>query len=77
MLNVQVLSIAGCQATPSTMALVASTAEELGIPIHLEQVVIISPAEAAAHRFLGSPSVQINGLDIEPSLRGTTQYGVT
>lgn len=77
MLNVQVLSIAGCQATPPTMALVASTAAELGIGINLEQVVITSPAKAEAHRFLGSPSVQINGLDIEPSLRGATQYGVT
>jgi hypothetical protein len=47
---------------------------QIDIPIDL--VLIQTEAEAAAGHFLGSPTVQINGLDLEPAARGLSQTGL-
>ena len=37
---------------------------------------IATEAEAMKHRFLGSPTIQILGLDIDPEVRGFDDYGL-
>ena len=37
---------------------------------------ISTEAEAVRHRFLGSPSIRIHGLDIDPEMRGFEDYGL-
>ncbi len=77
MLRVTILSIANCPATPSTIKLVEEAASELDIAIDLSHVEVSTQEEADKHRFLGSPTVQVNGVDIDPSARSSTYYGVT
>lgn len=74
---VRVLSIKGCEATPPTIERVTSVAAELNIKMRLIPVVIESSEQAVKERFLGSPTVQINELDIEPEARGIQNFGVT
>jgi hypothetical protein len=50
---------------------------DVGLEIHIDRVVVRTDAEVQEHKFLGSPTVRINGLDIEPSARSSTQYGFT
>lgn len=38
---------------------------------------ISTQPEAVAHRFLGSPTVRVNGEDVEVAARGVTSYGFT
>jgi len=76
-INVKVLSIKGCEATPPTIDLVKSVAQELKIKIKLTHVVVETSEQAKKQRFLGSPTVQINGLDIAPGSREIQQFGVT
>ena len=54
-----------------------SYAEEIGLEIRIERVIVRSDADVQRHKFLGSPTVRINGLDVEPSARSSTQYGFT
>lgn len=75
--KVKVLSLDKCSATPPTIELVKDVAKELGIAISLEHVVVKTREQAEQHRHIGSPTVQINGLDIEPGARGIEQFGVT
>ena len=75
--KVKVLSIKGCQATPLTIELVESVAKEININIDLNVTVIETPEQAQVNRFIGSPTVQINGLDIEPEVRKYELFGVT
>ncbi len=37
---------------------------------------ITTEEEAVQHRFLGSPSIRIHGLDIDPEVRGFDDYGL-
>jgi hypothetical protein len=73
--DVRVLYTAGCAATPATVDLVSSVARELGIQVRLQQVLVESPEQAAALKFLGSPTVHVNGLDVDPAARQHTHYG--
>lgn len=77
MINVKVLSIKGCEAAPPTIELVKSVAEELEIKIKLSHVVVESSEQAIKERFIGSPTVQINGLDLDSASRETRNFGVT
>ncbi len=76
-MKVKVVYLKGCSATPPTVALVKETAKELGISIKLEHTIVRSQEEAIEHRHIGSPTVQINGLDIDPGARKINQFGIT
>jgi hypothetical protein len=74
---IRVLYMDGCAATPATVALIREVAAALGTPISLEQMRIETEAQAVALRFLGSPTVQVNGRDIEPDARASLDFGLT
>jgi hypothetical protein len=67
----------GCAATPATVALIREAAAAFGTPISLEQTQIETEAQAVEARFLGSPTVQVNGRDIEPDARASRDFGLT
>jgi hypothetical protein len=77
MVHVTVLSLEKCGVTPSTIRLVKETAKELGLNIDFRHVVVNTVEEAVTHRHIGSPTVQINGIDIEPQARDITRFGIT
>jgi hypothetical protein len=66
-----------CPATPPTMRLVEEVARALDIPIALEPVLVETSEQAQQLRFLGSPTVQVAGLDIEPEARTSRDFGLT
>ena len=76
-LVVRVLYAEGCANTPPTIQRVREVAQEMGIPIALDQVLVTTQAQADALLFLGSPTVQINGQDIDPAARAATVFGFT
>ena len=76
-MRVKIVSLEQCAATPPTIALVHEVARDLGVAIEFEHVIISSSEEARTHRHIGSPTVQIEGLDIDPGARDVQQFGVT
>jgi len=56
---------------------VQDVAQDLAIPIQVDQVLITTQDQANELRFLGSPTVQINGQDIDPAARKATAFGFT
>jgi hypothetical protein len=66
-----------CPATPGTIRLVEGVARDMGISIALEQVLVDTPEQAQALAFLGSPTVQVEGRDIEPEARIRKDFGLT
>ncbi len=77
MLQVKVLSIRKCSATPPTIELVQSVAKDMNIDIDLQRVIVTTIEEAKKERFIGSPTVRINDLDIDPASRNILFFGVT
>ena len=45
-----------------------------GVPVELETVDVKTEAQAERWRFLGSPSVRVDGLDVEPGSSGRTDF---
>jgi hypothetical protein len=76
-MQVAVVSLEKCSATPETIALVQETAKEMGIAIDFKHLIVGTLEEAKEHRHIGSPTVQINGLDIDPEARDIEQFGLT
>ena len=74
--NVRVLYTEGCANTPSTVQLIERVAQDMGIPVEMDKVSVTSQAQAEKLRFLGSPTVQINGQDVEPAARHLSDFGI-
>ena len=49
----------------------------MGISISLEQILVDTPEQAEALAFLGSPTVQVGGRDIEPEAQVRQDFGLT
>ena len=43
----------------------------------IERIEIKTDSDVETHKFIGSPAVRINGLDVDPAARLVTQYGFT
>lgn len=69
--------MAECPATPGMIRLVEGVTRDMGIAIALEQVLVDTPEQAESLAFLGSPTVRVEGQDIEPEARSRTDFGLT
>lgn len=76
-LTVSVVRRPDCSHGPLAIAAIVRLAEQLGLDIRVEDVVIATDDEAKAHRCLGSPTLLIAGNDVEPAARARTTFGVT
>jgi len=45
-------------------------------PVEILERTVTTAQEAAEWRFLGSPTLRLNGLDIEPAARHRADYGL-
>jgi arsenate reductase len=64
-MRVEVLVFEGCSHAGEAMALVREAASRLAPGASVDRVEVDTPEKAAALGFLGSPSVRVNGEDIE------------
>lgn len=64
--RVEILYFEGCPNHEPARALVERLARELHVDPEIELVEVTDPQAADALRFLGSPTVRVNGVDVEP-----------
>jgi len=64
--RVEILYFEGCPNHEPARALVERLATQLRIEPEIELVEVADPDAAVTMRFLGSPTVRVNGLDVEP-----------
>src|SRR5579871_6168323 len=74
-MKIEVLYFEGCPNHGATVAAVRQVLIAEGRSAEIEEVEVRTPEEAELRRFLGSPTVRINGLDIEPEARASKSYG--
>ncbi len=72
--QVEILYFDGCPNHKSTVELVKRIATETGTTIDVRLVCVESNEDAQRTRFLGSPSVRVNGRDIEPGADQRTTF---
>jgi len=75
-IEIECLFAPGCSSRDDTVALVEKVVGEQGLTAAIREIVIVSPEEAIKFRFLGSPSLRVNGRDIEPGANERSDFGM-
>lgn len=73
---VEVLYFDGCPNHLAAQALVERVSADVGRDVEIKFVNVADTDAAARERFLGSPSVRVNGRDIEPGAEARTDYAL-
>jgi hypothetical protein len=73
-MRVELLYFDGCPSHERLLPTVRRLADEAGAELVLRRVE--TPEEAQAERFLGSPTVRVDGADVDPGAAGRTDYGI-
>ncbi len=76
-MDIQVLYFDGCPHHAPTVALIKQVVATLGMDTQIEEVEVTSREDAVSKRFLGSPTVLVNGVDIDPRAHDRTDYGLS
>jgi hypothetical protein len=76
-MKIEVLYFDGCPNHLPAMEIVHEILHLLGRKDEIHQVEIRTQTEAEAMGFVGSPSIRINGVDIEPWTRTAETFGVS
>jgi hypothetical protein len=73
-MRVRVLYFKGCANSDETLGLVRRVASRQGVDAPIEFVEVRSPEKAIPLRFLGSPTVQIDDVDVDPAARNRADF---
>ncbi|MBW2394460.1 MAG: DUF2703 domain-containing protein [Deltaproteobacteria bacterium] len=77
MIKVEVLFFAGCPNHEPAVQLARDVIASLGIAAELREIAVEEQEDAETLRFLGSPSVRVNGRDIEPGAEDRTGFALS
>ena len=72
--RVEILYFEGCPNHEPARLLVERLAGQLGIDPQIELVEVADPDAAVASHFLGSPTVRVDGVDVEPGADERRDY---
>jgi hypothetical protein len=73
MMNVEVLYFAGCPNYMPAVERLRTVIEQEGVSAEIIEREVIDPAVPG---FLGSPTIRVNGVDIDPAQRGAASIGL-
>lgn len=76
-MKIQVLYFEDCPNYKAAVELVERTADQMRVSADIELVYIDSPESANANRFLGSPTIRVEGVDIDPAARDQNDFGLS
>jgi hypothetical protein len=74
--RVEVLYFDGCPGAEELLPRLRELLARAGALAEIELRRVESAQAAISARFLGSPTVRVDGVDIEPGARGRTDYGL-
>lgn len=76
-MKIELLYFSGCPHHGPTRELIDSVLSELGIDAEVEEIDVRDEQEAQRHGFLGSPSIRVDGADIEPGAESRTECALS
>ena len=71
---VELLTLEGCPHAEPALEVVKRVLADSGVGANVRRVDVPDAEAAAAQRFLGSPTIRVNGRDIEPGVAERDQY---
>lgn len=76
-LNIQLLHTLSCHGYQRAMSELEGALEEAGIPIRFEVILVNSREAAEEYRFIGSPTIRVNDMDVDPEAAGVEKFGLS
>ncbi len=73
---IEVLYFAGCPNRDSAVTLARDVVRALRVDDAIREVEVTTDADAERLRFLGSPTVRVDGVDIDPEAASRTDYSL-
>ncbi len=77
MMRAELLTVAGCPNAAVAYERLRTALDEVGVSAAIETIEIDTPERARQLRFIGSPTIRIEGLDVEPAARRRHDYGLS
>lgn len=77
MMRIDILYCDGCPNHPPTVALLHDVVRGLGIDAIIREIEVKDAADAERLRFLGSPTVQVDGRDIDSTVQDRADYSLS
>lgn len=74
-IRIDILYFEGCPNHSPAVKLVQQIVDEFSLDAEINEIEIHGSDDAVSHRFLGSPTIQVDGVDIELDARKRTDYG--
>ena len=74
-MKIQILYFQGCPNHRPAVDLAGEVVAALEVNATIEEVEVKGPEDAAQLRFLGSPTILVDGVDVEPAARSRTDFG--
>lgn len=75
-MKIEILYFDGCPNHRPAVEGVREVLREEGISAEIVEVNVEDASMARELKFLGSPSIRVNGLDVEPAMRAAHEYGI-
>ncbi len=75
-MKIELLYFKGCPSFQPTLSLLQQVLDEENIPAKVRTIPVESEESAVEYRFRGSPSIRVEGQDIELEARTATDFGM-
>ncbi len=75
-MRIEVLYFEGCPNHRAAVERVREILKEESVPAEIIEIVVPDEASAQAHGFLGSPTIRIDGVDVEPAARYSKAFAM-
>ena len=76
-LKIELLHFRECHVYKTTLENIKEVIKEKGLDTEVNLKEIKNDKQALSNKFLGSPTVRINGMDIEPNAQKINKYSMT
>jgi len=73
-MTIEILHFEGCPNHAHALQVVRDVLRDLRIDASIREVEVKGAEDASRLRFFGSPTIQIDGMDIDPAVRGRSDY---
>ena len=76
-MKIELFYFDGCPAYKTALKHLEEVLKEKGLDVEVKMKKIKNDKQALKERFLGSPSIRINGVDIEPGAQEVNKYSIS
>ena len=74
-MKIELYYFKGCPSYPTAAANLSEALRAEGLPVNIERVEVTSEDDAQRKRFIGSPTIRIDGVDLEGPQAEAKGYG--